>query len=130
MKLHPMPRRRFLFTIAAAFAPLALAGIGWLSLPGQGRATFAGLLSDLVGAREIGMRYLAFAPYDADRNTLSLHLFGGLRSPPASADEYALLRKQISSKREQDFALGDTVILDGWILARTEARLCALAALS
>ncbi len=130
MKLRPMPRRRFLFTLAAAFAPLALAGIGWLGLPGANRATIAGILSDLVGAREIGMRYLAFAPYDADRSTLALHLFGGLKALPDSSDDYALLRRQIASKREQDFALGDTVILDGWILARTEARLCAFAALS
>jgi hypothetical protein len=36
----------------------------------------------------------------------------------------------LADRRRHDFAAGDTVIIGGWILARTEARLCALATLA
>jgi hypothetical protein len=45
------------------------------------------------------------------------------REPQAAA---RLLRQGIYD----DFRRADTVVVDGWILARTEARLCALIALS
>ena len=40
------------------------------------------------------------------------------------------LRKQISIRVRKDFSEGAVVIVAGWILSETEARLCALAALS
>jgi hypothetical protein len=36
----------------------------------------------------------------------------------------------LRARCRQDFARGDTVLIDGWVLARTECRLCALVALS
>jgi hypothetical protein len=42
----------------------------------------------------------------------------------------AHLRRLIDMKRRHDFSIGNTVTVDGWLLARTEARLCALATLA
>jgi hypothetical protein len=39
------------------------------------------------------------------------------------------LRKLVSDRRTADFAHGDCVVIDGWVLTRTEARLLALAAI-
>jgi hypothetical protein len=39
------------------------------------------------------------------------------------------LRTLLAQKREHDFRTGDIAIVDGWVLSRTEARVCALMAL-
>jgi hypothetical protein len=39
------------------------------------------------------------------------------------------IRDQLDQLVLADFARGDTVLLDGWLLARTEARQCALCSL-
>jgi hypothetical protein len=40
------------------------------------------------------------------------------------------LQQVLSARQTRDFASGQTVLLDGWVVSRTEARLYALAALS
>ncbi|MFZ1988260.1 MAG: hypothetical protein WAW96_00680 [Alphaproteobacteria bacterium] len=39
------------------------------------------------------------------------------------------LKSSIQRAIAHDFAVDDTVVLDGWVLSQTEARLCALATL-
>jgi hypothetical protein len=82
---------------------------------------------DPRAVRAIGRRYLAIARDEADRARLSDLVFG--RADLAD-DSFAALQRHIATERARDFAADDTVILDGWILSRTEARLCALSALA
>jgi hypothetical protein len=42
----------------------------------------------------------------------------------------ASLQQVLNAAQLRDFARGHTIVLDGWVLSRTEARLYALAALS
>jgi hypothetical protein len=42
-----------------------------------------------------------------------------------SPDRASLLQRLDAQVRD-DFASGTTIALDGWVLSRTEARLCAL----
>ena len=76
----------------------------------------------------IGHRYLAQEPGEASRQWLAGQVCGGL-SMSAGVPAQALLDR-LRSLRHDDFCRGDLVEIDGWLLARSEARLFALAALS
>ena len=89
------------------------------------RGLFAGLLFPLTkpspadralsahqaAARTIGAAYLRAYPRDT------------LADARVIAD---LPRAQIAARVREDFAAGRVVMLDGWMLSVTEARLCAL----
>lgn len=53
-------------------------------------------------------------------------LFGDLRSEETPTTEQ--LRTHLQSLRDADFAAGDTLTVDGWMLARSEAEAIALVA--
>lgn len=48
------------------------------------------------------------------------------RALRATPDELAARRHRLEARVRAEFASGTTVQLDGWVLSRTEARLCAL----
>jgi hypothetical protein len=83
------------------------------------------IFPDLASARAVGKAYLAAVkpaeqmPAELWRAILAAHPLG---RPPAT-------RQQVASWVRRDFADAAMVSLDGWLLSRTEARLCALAAL-
>lgn len=78
------------------------------------------LLGDPESAREIGRAYLQTAPGDGNRERLTTQLAARLDRPT---------RDTLAASCREDFARGRTVMVNGWVLAETEARLCALAAL-
>lgn len=78
------------------------------------------LFSDIDAARVLGMRYIDLYPSEAQRIVLLDKLF--LSAPRTSRE----LKTIISLEREYDFQNNRTIIIDGWILARTEAEVCAL----
>ena len=84
------------------------------------------LFKDPEGASAVGRRYLALHPDEADADRLSEALFDTAQPFRPTAKT---LRSDLSRQRECDFRDGDVVILDGWLLARSEARVCALTAL-
>jgi hypothetical protein len=121
-------RRLFYGAIGALFGSLAVA----LPLRPRGAvpANFDALLRHRASAERIGRRYLAMLPHDTDGSrllTMSPVLGRALQAvrhgPEVSA---ALLRRGI----EEDFRRANTVIVDGWVLAATEARFCAVVALT
>lgn len=75
-------------------------------------------IDDFESAAAVGRRYLETLPRDNDRAALRAELI-----PLLEHDGLARIR-------EREFAAGETVILGGWVLTRTEARICALAALA
>jgi len=93
-------------------------------------ADFGALVRHRASAERIGRRYLATLPADTDRSRLLMmspaldRTLRTVRHEPAAAAE--LLRRGI----KDDFRRADTVIVDGWVLAATEARLCAVIALT
>jgi hypothetical protein len=126
MTRHLVPRRNIVLSLITALLPSPLAAA---VAPRQDPV--ADLLPHAPAARMIGERYLATAPEERSASRLAAALFGSM-PPKTRADAGALsrLRQAVDARRRHDFACGDTVILDGWLLARTEARLCALAALT
>jgi len=74
-------------------------------------------------ARELGNRYLGLHPEERDLAFLRAATL-------ARAGEGAPSIDALHARCRDDFQRGDTVVIDRWVLARTEGRLCALVALS
>jgi hypothetical protein len=86
------------------------------------RRALSSLFSALPSARAIGAAYLRSCPADGlDAETLATALPTGLNVTE--------LRSAIAAGVRDDFANARVVTVDGWMLAVTEARLCALACL-
>jgi hypothetical protein len=86
----------------------------------------AGLLADRRSAEAVGLAYLRTIDHaDLSREDL-------MQGLPAEFSAMAPAERQqaIGARIRRDFAEGVVVTVDGWMLSRTEARLCALAALS
>lgn len=126
---RPSPRRWFLQLSAllavavglgpkkAIAAPPVAGGVHGL------HGELACLLPDRVHAAVVGAEYLASAPHEADLDGLQRRFQFALDSRHGA-------RAAVAERLRRDFAEGDTVRLRGWVLARTEARLCAMAALT
>lgn len=85
------------------------------------------LEGDIATARYIGRQYLAMVPEEADVDRLiGLLAKGAGGENPMAASGW---RQHIARVRQDEFASSETVLVDGWILARCEARVCALTAL-
>jgi len=112
-----MNRRTLLRTISAGILFATLPS-GWF--PGNFRATRRAL----EAMRHVGFLYLEEAPEEADAGRLKQ--LTGIRTPITDPSWVLRFRDQ----KRAEFSAGDTVLIDGWILARCEARLCALAALA
>lgn len=123
-----MPRRAILAALAAAVAAVSTRA-GWANGPAIEALEPGRLLSDLDGARTIGTRYLQQSPEEARPEVLARCLFPGAAGTACGPAALDRLRQALDEQRRRDFTAGDTVLIDGWILARTEARLCALASL-
>lgn len=89
------------------------------------------VLKHSASAKVLGQRYLELTPREADINVLTA-LIG--RTPENTAQLLQAgrhqLRTLLAAQQRMDFGSRRTVSIDGWILSETEARLCALAALS
>lgn len=85
-------------------------------------AEVAKLLAELAPARRIGRAYLAENPNEASEETLvRLLAKDGVRD-----DTQARLSANARRAVRRDYDSGRTVLVQGWMLSRTEARLCAL----
>lgn len=107
-------RRSALQLLAGGGLALALpSGCGWWDEPD---GTVAGIAA-------VGEAYLATAPGERDEAVLRAAL------PPHGADDPEAALAELAPAIAEDFATGRTVVLDGWLLSLTEARVAALAAL-
>ena len=87
-----------------------------------------GLFSTPANARAIGLCYLRAYPERSDRCLLLADL--GLDAAGTGAHDVPSLRRHLRDGQQRDFIAGDTVVVNRWILSRSEASLCALLALS
>jgi hypothetical protein len=117
----------------------ALAAVGvWPGLAaGDSGGAKAGALRlalrSAESARVVGRAYLATHPDEADPVQLlaAIEAAGGIgRSVARQPIDPTALARAVAGAVRDDFLDRRTVRVDGWVLARTEARLCALAALT
>jgi len=89
----------------------------------RGPDRLARALRDPAGARRIGVLYLERHPEEADPTLLEARIaegaeLDGVRCPTTAATALAAAGRR-------DFREGRTVQVEGWVLGRTELRLCA-----
>jgi hypothetical protein len=117
-------RRSLLGAVAALAAPPATAPSLAASVPSGLRDRLAGLVADPDTARRLGRAGLAAGADPARLQDLLEALASAAARGPAS------VRALLAAERRRSFAAGDVAIVDGWVLARTEAELFALIALA
>jgi hypothetical protein len=109
-------RRNFLFlTTAGAIATMAPFCKTRTYPTALNTPTFLATICDSQTIRKIGTVYRTATPDEAKETALTQLLTTGGDQPG-----------QLSKKVNDDFAAGRTVTVDGWIIAVTEARQCAL----
>jgi hypothetical protein len=125
-------RRDVLISAGASFCVLTVPA-AW-PLPGGehtlGATDFGPLLPHLFrnpeDARAIGRAYLRGQAASPPAGRTDHDLAGLLGKPDVRSP--AQLKARVADLIRQDFVNNDVVTVDGWILARTEAQICALLA--
>lgn len=124
--LGQLGRRTFLLAAMAAAAVFGRGAPAW-PRPTPEPAPDAGLalvFKHPDSAIAIGRRYLGRYPDGAASQALADEL------SRAGAGDPAAVRAALRARVRQDFERGDTVLLDGWVLARSECQACAALALA
>ncbi len=112
-------RRRLLALAAAA----GVGAVGWRLADGGADSPeerLTAVLGERDAARSVGRRYLAGHPDERDERAL-------LRLLMPLGDPATLTQERVRRVVRSDFVAGRVVLVDGWYLSQTEARLCALA---
>jgi hypothetical protein len=119
-----MKRRQFSLAIFGG----SLLGLTGLSnrLAANPISIVASLFTHHHSAIALGKHYLALFPEEANYEWLTTQT---LRRLPANTESQAL-KKALKRQSQKDFYDGNTVMVEGWVLSRTEVRLCALLALT
>ena len=128
-------RREFLVGSGAVVATLAAPALA--SLLGCDRRltlaqALAGFYSDPASAARVGQAVLAAVPAEGTAEAVVAALAGDRRAEleRLAASDPGGLRTLLREQHRRDFEEGRTVAIAGWVLSRTEARLCAVAALA
>lgn len=82
-------------------------------------------LRDPGNARRLGRHYLALHPLEEDAAAISETLFGSQIELVWGRPDYDL-EKRFERRVHDDYRFHRTDIVDGWIISRSEAQLCAL----
>lgn len=122
----PPSRRAVLAALVAGGAALLGVGVVAVTRNDEGAPDPGADVSVDAALVALGRRYLDAHPDEADEAVLldALPALGG-QAPSDPATQLAVLSEQVAA----DYADDDLVVLDGWILARTEGRAAALYAL-
>ena len=126
-----IPRREFLWQALSACAAGALvpAQPVWAAQSGQiDRAAtmgagYFGNQGDAV--RAVGEAYLRQLGRETTRESIVAAARGALDAIDRSRDQPGAIRALVRAVRD-DFERGRSIQLEGWILSRTEAEICAL----
>ena len=129
-----LTRRRVLTMLGAVSSWPTLAYARPVGSPTAEAQRYTALLRQLMGnsplAQALGRVYRARYSAEADANTLTWLIMRDLRSidvPCASGEcDASQLLAALNARIRSQFGAGETLSIHGWILARMEARLCAL----
>ena len=126
--MNSYPRREFLLrALAACGTPflMPLASVEGLQKPQAGTAAAGYFGNQTEAARAIGEAYLRQLGLDTSAESIRKASLGALEViERASSQQNAIKALGLAVRR--DFEQGRSVQLEGWILSRTEAELCAL----
>lgn len=127
------PRRALLLGAVGVGTSLFARASGWPFIASGKPVTaerLIGLLTDADRAAALGARYLHVVPKEANARVLTSLLVHSLSRRDVRLEHLSdeQLRESVRRTSTNDFDQARIFELDGWILALTEARLCALAA--
>ena len=128
---RPVGRRRFLRTVLAAAGGAVGSGVLWWQYRTATERHVLRLgawVSTSQDARDLGRAYFAIQPEEASVETLIRLLSTDLDVSLFGLDD-GELRQASRARARRDFEDGNTLMVQGWVLSRTELRLCGLAAL-
>ena len=126
-----IPRREFLWQVLSACAagvivPVRVAWGGQSGQVDRAATTGAGYFGDQADAvRAVGEAYLRQLGRDTSRESVAAAARGALDAIDRARDQPGAIRALVRAVRD-DFERGRSVQLEGWILSRTEAEICAL----
>ena len=80
-------------------------------------------------AAAVGREYLRLVPEERDGARLRQRILADCRETMGAGRPPRRLRAAVVARQRLDFEAGRTVRIEGWVLSRTEARLCSLAVL-
>lgn len=131
--MTPMTRRRLLAAAGVALPAALLPLRPWQALidvtPASASMRLAGVLAAGDSARAVGREYLRISPTAADELARAVARQLAARGVALQRADDRELRVALGRCVVDDFGADQVVTVAGWVLARTEARLCALAAL-
>lgn len=130
MRGHSRGRRRLLGSALLALLPGLPLGRLLEAESVDGPSWIGALVGDRHAATVLGKRYLNAMPEERSAAWLARELLGMELPDTITAEQAGSLRRHLCAARTEDYRDGRLVVLDGWVLARTEARLLALIALS
>ena len=117
----------------AGFAAVSTVGLGWFCSRRRDFTSTAVRLTwafrESEGPVRVGQRYLARHPEEKDDHLLEKLIEDTYSLPSGLVTCSATAARALAAQSVQDFRARRVVWLDGWLLARTEARVCALMAL-
>jgi len=125
-------RRRLLTVLAGGAVASAAARfrLGFRPARRDDRTVWLSLVRDCRSSRAVGRAYLASLPAVPDSSDLRRRLLPSDPQRAASVvSDVERLRQHIGRQVRDDFGSGRTVQVRGWVLAETEARVCALIAM-
>jgi hypothetical protein len=122
-----LSRRTFLVSVGGALGAGAVAEGMAARARRRPVLAWAAQLSGPAAARDLGVEYLTRHPAEAERDVLLGHLAGLVPRSVLFGDGTGAVAG-FNARLRQDFAEGDIVWMGGWLLSRTELRLCALMA--
>jgi hypothetical protein len=133
MKAPPCDRRRFLaglvgLGVVSLRPPGARAGPRTEPAAGSTAPALAEVLRHRASAVAVGEAYLRVARHEREPRCL-VRLIEVRCGELVFEARGEALRRCLARRIRQDFAEGQVVEVQGWVLSATEARLCALAAL-
>jgi len=125
-------RRLFVGGVAATTAALYAAAVGRGALKACGIDELNVGLADLRPLVRIGDAYLDELAGSGELSTLNDKLLDDLRRLRSASRADVVLRQFLAVGRQaqEEFQRGETVSCDGWVLASSEARFCAVVAIS
>jgi hypothetical protein len=74
--------------------------------------------------RKMGSDYIKRVSEEDDIAAIGEHLFKGDDRKQVNADP-TVVGKLLQEKIQNDFQVNNTLVLDGWVISRTEGRICA-----
>jgi hypothetical protein len=131
---HSPSRRQLLGLLSSGVAACIWSSAGRINLTGaddfeRARQLLISLFSERHSVHAIAAAYLGtLARERASPEALTQAILGHMSISSAAAMTVPAIRRIIAERIQLDFLCDNIVCIDGWMLSKTEACLCALAA--